>query len=48
MNSKMVKRGMMVLTGREKIDVAVSWMLQAVAGALVVERERELMLHNRD
>jgi hypothetical protein len=32
---------MVVLTRREKTDVAVSWMLQSAARALVGERERE-------
>jgi hypothetical protein len=46
MNSKMVKCGMVVWTGREKTsvtdhDVAVECMLQPTAGAVVGERERE-------
>jgi hypothetical protein len=43
MNSKMFKSGMVVLTWREKTDadVAVGWMLQPTAGAVVGERERE-------
>jgi hypothetical protein len=41
MNSKMVKSGMMVLTERVKADVAMSWILQVVGGAVVDERERE-------
>jgi hypothetical protein len=32
---------MVVLTGREKADVAVGWMLQPAAGASVGENERE-------
>jgi hypothetical protein len=46
MDSKMVKSGMVVLTGREKTDmvdanVAVGWMLQPAAKGVVCERERE-------
>jgi hypothetical protein len=41
MNSKMLKCRIVVLTGREKTDVAVGWMLQSVAGAVVGERGRE-------
>jgi hypothetical protein len=41
MNSKMVKSVMMVLTGREKVDVAVGWMLLPTAGTVVGERERK-------
>jgi hypothetical protein len=43
MNSKMVKSGMVMLTGREKVDtdVVVGWMLQPTFEALVGERERE-------
>jgi hypothetical protein len=39
----MFKSGMVVLTWREKTDadVAVDWMLQPTAGAVVGERERE-------
>jgi hypothetical protein len=37
----MVKYRMRVLTGRKKTDVAVGWMLQPTAGAVVDERERE-------
>jgi hypothetical protein len=41
----MVKSGIVVLTGREKADVAnadvaVGWILEATAKALVVERKR--------
>jgi hypothetical protein len=32
---------MMVLTGREKVDVAVGWMLLPTAGTVVGERERK-------
>jgi hypothetical protein len=46
MNSEMVKSGMVLLIRREKADVAdadmaVSWILQPTAGALVDERGRE-------
>jgi hypothetical protein len=41
MNSKMVKSGMRVLTGREKTEVAVGWKLQPAVGTVVGERERE-------
>jgi hypothetical protein len=41
MNSEMVKSRMVVLTGREKADVDVGWMLQPATGAVVSERERE-------
>jgi hypothetical protein len=46
MNSKMIKSRMMVLTEREKGDMAdayvvVGWMVQPTAGALMGERERE-------
>jgi hypothetical protein len=43
MNSKMVKSGMVMLTGTEKVDtdVVVGWMLQPTFEALVGERERE-------
>jgi hypothetical protein len=46
LNSKMVKSGMVVLTGREKADVTdadvlVGWKLQPAAGTVVDERERE-------
>jgi hypothetical protein len=46
MNSKMIKSGMRVLIGREKVDVtvvdvAVAWKLQPVAGIVVDKRERE-------
>jgi hypothetical protein len=42
----MVKSGMLVLTGREKADVAyadvaVGWKLQPAAGTVVEEREKE-------
>jgi hypothetical protein len=42
----MVKSGMVVLTGREKIDVidndvAVDWILQSVTEAVVGKRERK-------
>jgi hypothetical protein len=42
----MVKSGMMVLTEREnadmvEADVAIGWMLQPAAGAVLDERERE-------
>jgi hypothetical protein len=36
----MVEFGIVVLTGRYKSDVAVSWMLQPAAGAVVGEREK--------
>jgi hypothetical protein len=47
MNSKMVKYEIMVLIEREKTDVAdadvaVGWMLQPAAEAVVNEREREI------
>jgi hypothetical protein len=32
---------MVVLTERKKVDMAVSWILQPTAGALVGERGRE-------
>jgi hypothetical protein len=32
---------MMVLTGREKADVAVGWMLQPAARAVLGERDKE-------
>jgi hypothetical protein len=41
MNSEIIKFGMIVLTGREKTDVTVGWMLQPATRALVGERERE-------
>jgi hypothetical protein len=41
MNFEMVKFGMMVLTRREMVDVAVGWMLQPTAGTVVGERERK-------
>jgi hypothetical protein len=41
MDSKMIKSRMVVLTGREKADVAVTWVLHLAAGVLVGERERE-------
>jgi hypothetical protein len=46
LNSKMVKSGMVVLTGREKADVTdadvlVCWKLQPAAGTVVDERERK-------
>jgi hypothetical protein len=46
LNSEMVKSGMVVLTGREKADVAdadvlVGWKLQPAAGTIVGERERK-------
>jgi hypothetical protein len=37
----MVKSEMVLLAGREKVDVAVGWKLQPVAGTVVGERERE-------
>jgi hypothetical protein len=42
----MVKSGIVMLTGREKADVAdadvaVGWKLQPAAGTVVGERERE-------
>jgi hypothetical protein len=39
----MVNSGMVVLTGREKADVAMSWKLQPTAETVVDERERKLM-----
>jgi hypothetical protein len=36
----MVKSGIVLLTGREKADVAVGWKLQSAAGTVVSERER--------
>jgi hypothetical protein len=36
----MVEFGIVVLTGRYKSDMAVSWMLQPAAGAVVGEREK--------
>jgi hypothetical protein len=41
LNYEMVKSGMMVLTKREKADVAVGWKLQPAARTVVGERERE-------
>jgi hypothetical protein len=41
MNSKIVKYWMVVLIEREKVDVAVGWMLQAAARALLGEKEKE-------
>jgi hypothetical protein len=43
MNSKMVKSGMRVLSGRENaaVDVAVGWKLQSPVGTVMGERERE-------
>jgi hypothetical protein len=46
MNSEIVKYGMVLLIGREKVDVshvdvAVGWKLQPAAGTMVGERERE-------
>ena len=46
LNSEMVKSGMVLLTGRERVDVAdadvaMGWKLQAAAGTVVDERERE-------
>jgi hypothetical protein len=40
-NSKIVKSEMVVLTRREKADVAMGWMLQPATGAVVGKRERE-------
>jgi hypothetical protein len=37
----MVKSGMVMLTGRENIDVAMGWKIQPAAGIIVGERERE-------
>jgi hypothetical protein len=54
MNSKMVKSAMVVLTERERSDMAdadvdVGWMLQPAARAVVDERERKkLMWHGRE
>jgi hypothetical protein len=39
----MVKSEMVVLTRREKADVAMGWMLQPTAGAVVGKREKKLM-----
>jgi hypothetical protein len=39
----MVKSEMVVLTRREKVDVAMDWMLQPAAGAVVGKREKKLM-----
>jgi hypothetical protein len=41
MNSKMVKCGMVLLTEKEKTDVAVGYMLQPAAGGMVDKREKE-------
>jgi hypothetical protein len=46
LNSEMVKSGMVVLTVREKLDVAdadvtVGWKLQPAAETVVSEKERE-------
>jgi hypothetical protein len=46
LNSEMVKSGMVVLTVREKLDVAdadvtVGWKLQSAAETVVSEKERE-------
>jgi hypothetical protein len=41
LNSDMVKSGMVVLTKREKVDVAVGFKLQPAARTVVGERERE-------
>ena len=46
LNYKMVKSGIVMLTGKEKADVAdadvaVGWKLQPAAGTVVGERERE-------
>jgi hypothetical protein len=38
----MVKSRIVVLTGKEKTDVAVCWMMQPTAGAMLGEREREI------
>jgi hypothetical protein len=48
MNSKMIKSGMVVLTRREKSDVAMGWMLQPTVGTVVGERERKLTWHGRE
>jgi hypothetical protein len=45
-NSKMVKSGMVMLTGRDKANVAdagvvMGWMLQPTAGVVVGKMERE-------
>jgi hypothetical protein len=45
MNSEMVKSGMVVLTRREKVDMAdtdvvVGWMLQPAVGTVVDKREK--------
>jgi hypothetical protein len=37
----MVKSGIVVLTGRENINVAMGWKLQPAARIMVGERERE-------
>jgi hypothetical protein len=37
----MVKSRIGVLTGREKVDVAVGWKLQPAAGIIEDEKERE-------
>jgi hypothetical protein len=37
----MVKSGMMLITGREKTDMAMGWMLQSVAETVVGESKRE-------
>jgi hypothetical protein len=37
----MVKSGIVLLAGKEKVDVAVGWKLQPAAGTVVGERERE-------
>jgi hypothetical protein len=39
----MVKSEIVLLTGREKADVAVGWKLQPATGTVVGERERKLM-----
>jgi hypothetical protein len=39
----MVKSGMMVLAGREKTDMIMSWKLQPTAETVVDEREEKLM-----
>jgi hypothetical protein len=53
LNSKIVETGMVVLTGREKsdvgdADVAMGWMLQRAAGAVVGKRERKLIWRGRE
>jgi hypothetical protein len=37
----MVKSGMVVLTGRENVDVGMGWKVQPAVGIIMGERKRE-------